>query len=62
MSNANPLIKHFRQAKIYVQLPSRGQWYPDEFKESLSKEIQVNSWMLKLDALIVVTTMRINLI
>ena len=41
MSNANPLIKHFRQAKIYVQLPSRGQWYPDEFKESLSKEIQV---------------------
>jgi len=41
MSDTNPLIKHFRQPKIYVQLPSRGQWYPDDVKESLSEEIQV---------------------
>jgi T4 bacteriophage base plate protein len=41
MSDTNPLIKHFRQPKIYIQLPSRGQWYPDDIKESLVKEIQV---------------------
>ena len=27
-STANPLAKHFRQPKIYIKLPSAGQWYP----------------------------------
>jgi hypothetical protein len=40
MSN-NPLVKHFRQAKIYVQLPSQGQWYSDDVSENLKKEVQV---------------------
>jgi len=41
MNTPNPLIKHFRQPKIHVQLPSKGQWYPDEFKGPLAEDIQV---------------------
>lgn len=30
MSNStNPLAKYFRQPVLYVKLPSRGQWYPE---------------------------------
>lgn len=28
--NTNPLQKYFRQAKVYVTLPSNGQWYTPE--------------------------------
>lgn len=28
MSNTNPLIKHFRQPKLYINLPSKGAFYP----------------------------------
>jgi len=28
MSNTNPLMKHFRQPKLYINLPSRGAFYP----------------------------------
>lgn len=26
---SNPLQKHFRQPKIYIQLPSKGRWWPE---------------------------------
>lgn len=26
--SANPLVKHFRQPKLYIQLPSKGRFYP----------------------------------
>ena len=26
---ANPLQQHFRQPKIYIQLPSKGRWWPE---------------------------------
>ena len=28
-SGSNPLQKYFRQPKIYIGLPSKGNWYPD---------------------------------
>jgi len=28
-SGANPLQKYFRQPKIYIKLPSGGQFYPE---------------------------------
>lgn len=28
-AGANPLAKHFRQAKIYLRLPSGGKWWPE---------------------------------
>lgn len=28
-SSANPLFKHFRQPKLYIRLPSGGNFYPD---------------------------------
>ena len=28
MTSSNPLSKHFRQPKIYIKLPSNGQFYP----------------------------------
>jgi len=27
--NDNPLAKHFRQPKLYIQFPSKGNFYPD---------------------------------
>jgi hypothetical protein len=36
-SQGNPLQKYFRQPKIYLQLPSKGKWYPEgslEFTET----------------------------
>lgn len=29
IGNANPLAKHFRTPKIYLNLPSKGKWYPE---------------------------------
>jgi len=33
MENSNPLSKYFRQPAIYVQLPSKGQFYPQNAVE-----------------------------
>lgn len=35
MQNANPLSKHFRQAKIYINLPSQGMFYAPGSLEKL---------------------------
>ena len=41
-SGANPLQKYFRQPKIYISLPSGGQYYPDGALEMTeSKELPV---------------------
>ena len=29
MGTPNPLEKYFRQPKVYIKLPSKGNWYPD---------------------------------
>jgi len=29
MENQNPLSKYYRQPKVYLSLPSKGEWYPD---------------------------------
>lgn len=29
MENQNPLAKYYRQPKIYLSLPSKGQWWPE---------------------------------
>ena len=28
VDSTNPLAKHFRQAQLYLKLPSKGRWYP----------------------------------
>jgi hypothetical protein len=29
MENQNPLSKYYRQPKVYLSLPSKGEWYPE---------------------------------
>lgn len=41
-SEPNPLQKYFRQAKVYINLPSKGQWYtPGSLEMTESGEIPV---------------------
>jgi hypothetical protein len=42
MTSSNPLSKHFRQPKIYIKLPSNGQFYPsNDFTSSETGEYPV---------------------
>jgi hypothetical protein len=36
----NPLANYFRQPKIYIRLPSEGQFYPQGRSEEHTSELQ----------------------